>query len=720
LSIDRQKIQTRLQFRPMNFNFLVSRLKVPLCLICVLLAPLSAMADAGTSAEALKQKDYARARQECQAEAQAGDKDCQSTLGYLYRNGLGVTKDHAEAVRWLRKAAEQGQTSAEEMLGDSYRLGLGVGKDYAEALRLFNLSASKGSAWANNNLGNLYRYGQGVGRDAKEALRYYKLAADKGNPAGQTNLADLYRLGEGTERNPDLAFQFALKASKQNWPAGHNMLGLLFRDGLGVRQDTRQAIDLFKLAIEGKTVPIAHANLAGIYFNGTGVPVSLDEAAKWAQGGVQVNEPYALTTMSSIYRRGTKQIPANKERAFELTSKAAAMSHPAALNQLGFYYRDGIGVEIDYRKAADLLQQAISFGSADAIVNLAFMYEKGLGVAKDEAKALQDYERALLNPSLTRGTRSLAEASLASLKAPAALAATATTTTRLPQVQPVRAPGGDDDHELSRKELLERLEKMQQQLTSLQAASNSSALSSAVTAKQIVFAHRKALVIGNDLYSDVPKLANAAADAEAMAKALEAVGYKVTKHLNLDEKKFKQALREFRLQLQGGDEVLFFYAGHGIQLGNSNYLLPIDIKGDHEDQVKDEAILLQKVLDDLEDKKAKFALAVIDACRDNPFKGKGRAIGGRGLAPTTAATGQMIMFSAGSGQQALDKLGDADRDKNGLFTRVFVKEMMAPGVSVDRVLRNVRNEVVRQAKSVGHEQTPALYDQAIGEFYFRQ
>lgn len=236
----------------------------------------------------------------------------------------------------------------------------------------------------------------------------------------------------------------------------------------------------------------------------------------------------------------------------------------------------------------------------------------------------------------------------------------------------------------------------------------------------VTFANRKALVIGNDLYSHVPKLTNAGADADAMARSLELVGYKVFKHLNLSEKRFKQAVRDFRQQLNAGDEVLFFYAGHGVQLGNANYLLPIDVQGEHEDQVKDDAILLQKVLDDLDDKKTKFALAVIDACRDNPFKGKGRAIGGRGLAPTSAATGQMIMFSAGSGQQALDRLGDNDKEKNGLFTRIFVKEMVKPGLSVDRVLRNVRTEVVRLARSVGHEQTPALYDQAIGEFYFKQ
>ena len=283
-----------------------------------------------------------------------------------------------------------------------------------------------------------------------------------------------------------------------------------------------------------------------------------------------------------------------------------------------------------------------------------------------------------------------------------------------------------------KRKMAQQLEVMTQMLAKLQqenalATAAAKAKEAAAAAPEpvqpkepVTYANRKALVIGNDLYTHVPKLNNAGADADAMAKSLEAVGYKVFKHLNLNEKKFKQAVRDFRQNLTGGDEVLFFYAGHGVQLGNANYLLPIDVQGDQEEQVRDDAILLQKVLDDLEEKKTKFALAVIDACRDNPFKSKGRAIGGRGLAPTSAATGQMIMFSAGSGQQALDRLGDNDKDKNGLFTRIFVKEMTKPGLSVDRVLRNVRNEVVRLARSVGHEQTPALYDQAIGEFYFKQ
>jgi hypothetical protein len=233
-------------------------------------------------------------------------------------------------------------------------------------------------------------------------------------------------------------------------------------------------------------------------------------------------------------------------------------------------------------------------------------------------------------------------------------------------------------------------------------------------------ANRKALVIGNDSYKSVSKLLNAREDARAIASSLTSVGYQVTLRLDLNEKDLKSALRAFANQVQGGDEVLFFFAGHGVQLGSTNYLLPIDIGSESEAQVKDEAIQLQRVLDDMTEKKAKFTLAMIDACRDNPFKTAGRAIGGRGLAPTTAATGQMVVFSAGTGQQALDRLGNNDKSKNSVFTRTFIKEMQKPGVSIDRIVKNVRNEVAELAKTVGHEQVPAIYDQVLGDFYFKK
>ncbi len=228
---------------------------------------------------------------------------------------------------------------------------------------------------------------------------------------------------------------------------------------------------------------------------------------------------------------------------------------------------------------------------------------------------------------------------------------------------------------------------------------------------------RRALVIGNDGYRHVPRLANARADAKGIGDALDRLGFLVTRSTDVNEREFKHVLRQFRAEVQSGDEVVVYFAGHGVQLGGANYLLPVDIQGDNEDQVRDEALPLQRMLDDLADRRAGFVLAIVDACRDNPFRSSTRSIGGRGLAPTTAATGQMVIFSAGSGQRALDRLGPDDRNPHGLFTRVFLREMESPNVTVDRVLRNVRNEVVKLARAVGHEQTPALYDQAVGDFY---
>jgi hypothetical protein len=157
------------------------------------------------------------------------------------------------------------------------------------------------------------------------------------------------------------------------------------------------------------------------------------------------------------------------------------------------------------------------------------------------------------------------------------------------------------------------------------------------------------------------------------------VGYSVTLKTNLTEREMKTTLRTFKSEVEAGDEITFFFAGHGVELSKENYLIPVDVTGDNPDQVKDETIALQRILDDMSEKKVKLTLALIDACRNNPFKSSGRNIGsGRGLAPTTPATGQMVVFSAGTGQEALDELGPADKSKNGVFTRVFIRRCSSP------------------------------------------
>ena len=240
-----------------------------------------------------------------------------------------------------------------------------------------------------------------------------------------------------------------------------------------------------------------------------------------------------------------------------------------------------------------------------------------------------------------------------------------------------------------------------------------------------VFAMRRALLIGNDTYKYADVLKNAREDARAMANELKGFGYDVTLRLDQSQKEMQATLRDFRESIKEGDEVLFYFSGHAVEIDGKNYLTPIDTIGMNQNQLADDSIdLKSSVLDPFTRKKAKLTLALIDACRNNPFLNttSTRSVvgGSKGLAPTTPATGQLIVYSAGSGQTALDRLGESDTLRNGLFTRVFLQEMKKVDLPIDRVIKNVRTEVVRLARTIGHDQVPAIYDEVVGDFYFKK
>ena len=232
------------------------------------------------------------------------------------------------------------------------------------------------------------------------------------------------------------------------------------------------------------------------------------------------------------------------------------------------------------------------------------------------------------------------------------------------------------------------------------------------------WAARHALVIGNDNYASVAKLRNARGDAEAMASALRGARYEVLLVTDRNLRQMQADVRSFRERLKPGDEVVVFYSGHGVQLGGMNFLLPVDVGSGSEEQVKDESIALGKLLQDLRTSRPALTLAIIDACRDNPFEGTGKNFGTRGLTGVAGASGQMVIYAAGEGQKALDRLSNSDPVRNGVFTRVFVREIAKPGVPIREVLYRVRDEVAALAEGVRHEQVPAVYDQVRGTFYF--
>ncbi|MBL8409474.1 MAG: DUF1425 domain-containing protein [Candidatus Accumulibacter sp.] len=233
---------------------------------------------------------------------------------------------------------------------------------------------------------------------------------------------------------------------------------------------------------------------------------------------------------------------------------------------------------------------------------------------------------------------------------------------------------------------------------------------------------RIALVIGNNDYQNVTKLEKAVNDANSVARELKKIGFEVMAYNNVGQKKMNLAVNEFVQKISGGGVGVFFFAGHGLQVNNQNFLVPVDMDSPRsENDLADQAVSVLAIQDKIADAKAKFTLLVLDACRDNPLPKKSgtRSIGAtRGLAPPQAPNGQVVLYSAGANQQALDKLGDNDNNPNGLFTREFLPSITQPGISATDAMRRVRSTVTQKAKSVGHDQQPALYEQTDGDFYF--
>lgn len=239
-------------------------------------------------------------------------------------------------------------------------------------------------------------------------------------------------------------------------------------------------------------------------------------------------------------------------------------------------------------------------------------------------------------------------------------------------------------------------------------------------------AQRMAMVVGIDSYDELPDLQKAVNDAVAVAATLEALGFSVLLELDPDRREFNRRLNEFLAQLPPGGEAVFYFAGHGVEIGGRNYLLPRDVPAAGPGQeafVTAESIAVDRVLDQIRWRGTRVSLLILDACRDNPFPrppGRGAVpLGGsRGLGAMSVPEGAFILYSAGIGQQALDALDLADPDPNSVFTRRLLPLMAEPGLPLTDLARQVRSDVQALAATVAHDQRPAYYDDISGEFSF--
>lgn len=206
---------------------------------------------------------------------------------------------------------------------------------------------------------------------------------------------------------------------------------------------------------------------------------------------------------------------------------------------------------------------------------------------------------------------------------------------------------------------------------------------------------------------------------------LRSPGFDVVVGENLDRDRMVGMLSELSAKVNPGDVVLFYFAGHGIALDGSNYILPSDVPdlqtGD-ELRIRSRTIAGIEIVPALRERGARIAILILDACRDNPYRaGVGRTAGqSRGLVrllqPTT---GVFSLYSAGFGQTALDRLSDTDSDPNSVFTRALLPLLGKPGLELNRLALDVRKQTFALAATVkgGHVQFPAFYNELLDEYY---
>jgi Caspase domain len=231
---------------------------------------------------------------------------------------------------------------------------------------------------------------------------------------------------------------------------------------------------------------------------------------------------------------------------------------------------------------------------------------------------------------------------------------------------------------------------------------------------------RVALLVGNNAYQNVHVLRTAINDARALADVLRKLNFSVVIAENQSRSAMSESLLAFDKAIEPGDTALFFFAGHGFEIHGENFLVPTDIPSVGEGQeelVRDAAYPADRIVERLQARGARTVVLVLDACRDNPFEQPGgRGLkGASGLAPMTPAEGVFILYSAGAKQVALDGLSGRDRDPNSVFSRNFIQELQKPGLTLVQVAKRTQMDVKQMAATVGRDQTPAYYDQIIGE-----
>jgi uncharacterized caspase-like protein len=229
---------------------------------------------------------------------------------------------------------------------------------------------------------------------------------------------------------------------------------------------------------------------------------------------------------------------------------------------------------------------------------------------------------------------------------------------------------------------------------------------------------RYALVIGNSGYRHAP-LKNTVNDARDMAAALGQLEYKVTLKIDLRQGEFVDVVKQFYGQVKSKNSIsIFYYAGHAVQVENTNYLIPVQSAIQDIATLRAKSFALSKLLYIIKNSPGDQNIIVLDACRDNPFRAQGASTTGNvdqfagllgGLAPVEAPANTLVAYSTEPGNVASDGAG-----RNGAYTAALLKHIAEP-ILAEELFKKVRKDVIKATK---HRQTPWEHSSLTHRFYF--
>ena len=325
----------------------------------------------------------------------------------------------------------------------------------------------------------------------------------------------------------------------------------------------------------------------------------------------------------------------------------------------------------DFQQAYDNFSIAAQEGNADAVCMIGYMYEKGYAVSQDFGQALEWYKKA------AEKNHAGAQNSLGRMYA--------------------NGYGVERDKEQAlfwyRKAAANGNKQAKNSIAQLENETGSKTI---------------ALIIGN---ADYPqgRLANPVNDAQDLAVKLKGLGFEVIGKTNLDLEDMIKTIDDFCKRASEYDAAMFFYAGHAVQNGGVNYLMPAK-STINAAAINDECVNMNQVMVKLNASDVKTKIIILDACRDNGLQSLSRSASEQGLA-RMSSSGSIIMFSTQAGKTAKDGTGN----RNSPFTQELLKEIDKPNVPLHQMFKDIQINV---SNNTNKEQVPSINDDLIGTFYF--